>query len=85
MIKAAVDPLWVQVNWLKAGKKTDSIRINSLIAKDVVLTNEINLLKTNYAALKKQFDSIPFVLIDTTKYAGKVSLDFKNGTLKIYQ
>jgi len=30
MIKAATDPLWVQVNWLKAGKTSDSIRINNL-------------------------------------------------------
>ena len=43
-IKAATDPIWAQINWIKSGKTSDSTRINSLVNASSSQQNQINNL-----------------------------------------
>jgi len=44
MIKAATDPLWSQITWLRKGNTTDSIRINNLVTVTITQNNQISSL-----------------------------------------
>jgi len=58
MIKAATDPLWSQVTWLRKGKTADSIRINTLTTQHFNQQSQINDLLTLTVAQSNDINNL---------------------------